>query len=1450
MIGSELFLAVLYHIKKNQKLALKEEILRNPDLIREIGPNSSGQNTTLLQEAVRYDKFKIVELLLEHGASPNIIVDNELGGILHLAAQKPNPDIFKALLAAGAELNTTNARGQTPASLVATCSSKHGINIVKTSERLFFYLMDCGAIVGRPIETFIILCRGYGTSIVAKYILDHLIENVSDLLNYELQLNPAQPWLKDTLLEHPEILKGLGKGEKLDISLTPLANPLLEAAAHGQVLIVKMLLNLGAIELNGDQFAQDAFCAAQSGYTKMPETGPMFIRILAEFYQRMFCNYNGLSYSPISEPRFLRFLKDPDQKLLVQTEGETTKIPLTEKDINDYRDLLTTCNTVEPLGVLNSHLSTTLQGRTKCMQLLFEARYYSSDEFGSADERLTPLEMDLFKKAVVSIIKNKSSELNVLIKSYPKLRLPHILKILLHRAVVSTNPSIVKCLLSHGADPKAILSETCQSNPLLLVTGTALVRQISKSVVPMRLPDFSRGLTDPPSSFPFGVLPHGMDIFNCAVKTHLNYYMGWPHAMDMPSLERVATPPLKVVATRKTLLKTCQLLLNAGAEVNTASSQGDTPLHFAVISGDLDLVEMLVTAGADLSARNKDGQTPLEMVAVYRDLKMAEASNYHKIFSYLVKQGATGRDPVTLLNALLEANLCSCASDLIDGGLGGAYPLPSLDAPPELWPDLETLVQRFACFYGNISDTVNSDDGSFFVLLKRIYQSQGSRGEEGSPVELKMPIADGHLAHLILDDLSLCTSYFSGVSDLTLSQLSVYGIPFSGRCVFATILNESDGYLRKVYNFGYMEAMGNRIYLTPIKGLVIEQLPRPPIAGSTPGSPLAKAARYGQVSLVEKLLELGADKANDGRDGRLALVAAFEYNQLECATILYNKIADTQQKQYDTQNKFSSEAILKLSEQLVTHFKDLNEANELEMMSGTTHTTEQVLQFKWLFPKTEDGAFGVDVYPPSYILMSELYGPDMVRLLPWKLPQPNADELVQIIAGELGNYPASCLKILENYFTVSEQLPEDLSPYSFNSLLSVVNNAQVGLRFFDAVMYKVVNYQVTQEVESQKIKAGLLVPLRKVVKRFYWLLIPLPFALIGGWWVESICFAFILLGAKVWQWVLLAVILGLMFGSSFNSVTPEEKAMERALDMYQLTISEEELEIFQKKMSEAQTPEERMALNDQLAQKVLSQMDYPKSEEELNAMLGQMDLMATTVVNEEREKNTMILVAANKYDRREDRPLAEVLLLLDEAMAKVDARIPQLFNPGLPLDKIKTLAKKEAKLNHPDLITLYAWHNGFRSFEASDLFRDYTFMPVEEALRYYDGNMAPFTQDHLFTIMANSFGTTLDLDLRKNKPYKSLVSEADAELGVIGAYPGLNAYFGALLAAFQEGVFKVERGTGPNGEDMLVSSSNQVYKFFTAYQFQHPQWGKQMGEDASSNEDDFIFKVALPLAQK
>ena len=61
----------------------------------------------------------------------------------------------------------------------------------------------------------------------------------------------------------------------------------------------------------------------------------------------------------------------------------------------------------------------------------------------------------------------------------------------------------------------------------------------------------------------------------------------------------------------------CQVLIDAGADIETKDDRGRSPLHMACCSGALVIVKMLVKAGADVSATDNERDTCLTLAAYF-----------------------------------------------------------------------------------------------------------------------------------------------------------------------------------------------------------------------------------------------------------------------------------------------------------------------------------------------------------------------------------------------------------------------------------------------------------------------------------------------------------------------------------------------------------------------------------------------------------------------------------------------------------------------------------------------------------------------------------------------------------------------------------------------------------------------------------------------------------------
>jgi hypothetical protein len=73
------------------------------------------------------------------------------------------------------------------------------------------------------------------------------------------------------------------------------------------------------------------------------------------------------------------------------------------------------------------------------------------------------------------------------------------------------------------------------------------------------------------------------------------------------------------------------LLVQRGADVNSRTKSGTTPLHTAVLYRRTEIAEYLIDKGADVNAKSASGATPLGL---------AIAANYHTLGDMLRKHGA------------------------------------------------------------------------------------------------------------------------------------------------------------------------------------------------------------------------------------------------------------------------------------------------------------------------------------------------------------------------------------------------------------------------------------------------------------------------------------------------------------------------------------------------------------------------------------------------------------------------------------------------------------------------------------------------------------------------------------------------------------------------------------------------------------------------------------------
>jgi ankyrin repeat protein len=74
----------------------------------------------------------------------------------------------------------------------------------------------------------------------------------------------------------------------------------------------------------------------------------------------------------------------------------------------------------------------------------------------------------------------------------------------------------------------------------------------------------------------------------------------------------------------KNLIGITKLLLEHGADVNAKTPDGDTPLHYAAMHRNYEVVPLLISFGAKINAKGKGDWTPLHWAAMGTSLELVE----------------------------------------------------------------------------------------------------------------------------------------------------------------------------------------------------------------------------------------------------------------------------------------------------------------------------------------------------------------------------------------------------------------------------------------------------------------------------------------------------------------------------------------------------------------------------------------------------------------------------------------------------------------------------------------------------------------------------------------------------------------------------------------------------------------------------------------------------------
>ena len=119
---------------------------------------------------------------------------------------------------------------------------------------------------------------------------------------------------------------------------------------------------------------------------------------------------------------------------------------------------------------------------------------------------------------------------------------------------------------------------------------------------------------------------------------------GRPHVAQPGSRQGRAV----LLMDRQRRRKLAETLLKAGADINSRTEDGWTPLHGAVAAGHIDDVTFLLEKGADPFAQGEFKTTPLQLAVSSGQTAIASLLRKHIAELQLKREGERGQEPFLL----------------------------------------------------------------------------------------------------------------------------------------------------------------------------------------------------------------------------------------------------------------------------------------------------------------------------------------------------------------------------------------------------------------------------------------------------------------------------------------------------------------------------------------------------------------------------------------------------------------------------------------------------------------------------------------------------------------------------------------------------------------------------------------------------------------------------------
>jgi ankyrin repeat protein len=366
--------------------------------------------------------------------------------------------------------------------------------------------------------------------------------------------------------------------------------------------------------------------------------------------------------------------------------------------------------------------------------------------------------------------------------------------------------------------------------------------------------------------------------------------------LGVSSLLAAADAPIVDAAKNRDSATLRSLLKQRGVDVNAASADGSTALHWASHWGDVDSVKLLLAAGANAKAANRYGVTPLHEAVVITSLPIVEAllnagaspnATYGAGETPLMAAARTGNVPI--VKVLLDRGSTADAIEEYRGQTAIMY------AAAENHPDVIKLLidrganvnQRSAVL--NLKDSVRVSGGGVFMdrpnggLTPLFFAAR-----EGSIEAAEALIAAGADVNAKEDQYGftpLLTAAYNGRYDFAAMLLNHGASPSDGSLYLAVELRNMATYSNRP-NPPDVDTTMDALALIKVlldKGADPNQavnLKPPPIQAQgtvtipAGGTALNRAVRSTDIVTIKLLLERGADPNMPIKDGTTPIMQA------------------------------------------------------------------------------------------------------------------------------------------------------------------------------------------------------------------------------------------------------------------------------------------------------------------------------------------------------------------------------------------------------------------------------------------------------------------------------------------------------------------------------------------------------------------------------------------------